>query len=67
MGTVTALQLHFDVVPAVAGRLTGQPVVGSLMHSGTLFVGCHQVVQLGNRNVEPSAGHVILFTATVMN
>ncbi|HEX6804410.1 MAG TPA: hypothetical protein VF133_12080 [Terriglobales bacterium] len=67
MGIVTALQLHFDVVPACAAELNGQPVFGSLTHNGTLLVGCHQVVQLGNKNVEPAAGHVILLTATVMN
>ena len=67
MGTVTALQLHFDVVPAVAAGLNGQPLLGSLSHAGKVSVGCHQVVQLGSKNVEPTAGHTISLTAIVMN
>src|ERR1700739_3649611 len=67
MGIVTALQLHFDVVPAIAAGSHGQPEAGSLSHAGKVSVGCHQVVQLGSKNVEPAAGHTILLIAIVMN
>jgi hypothetical protein len=67
MGIATALQLHFDVVPAVAAGLNGQPWFGSLKHAGKVSVGCHQVVQFGSRNCVPAAGHTILLTAIVTN
>jgi hypothetical protein len=67
MGIVTALQLHFDVVPATAAFTHGQPRSGLLSHAGKVSVGCHQVVQFGSKNVEPTAGHTISLTAIVMN